>query len=355
MEADKVQIVPISKLRESPDNPRRAFGDLSELVSSIKTHGILQSPVVRKTPEGLEIVLGHRRVRAAKLAGLKEISVVVRELSRQVALEEMLIENHQRDNINPMELAQGLATLMNDFNLNAEQVADRVGMSRSTVYAVTRLLDLPEVIQKAVVQGKLPAEGGKEIARIRGGRIQMAAFNEAMKLGKNGDKPTWRAIKRLVEDKYLGTSSVTKRLKKRSSADAAHERVAVIAARQLVVNRLLTNVGSAIDRRPQFNEADLRLMAIALAEIGEESARAVYARHDLRPDRLAKTGASQLRKLVLDLVLSQWATLDDDGEYSTAVKAVAKAYDQSISELTSAVEAMQNAEQLLNMKPTEQS
>lgn len=328
------QLIPLSKLRESGDNPRKLFGNLNELADSLRSQGMLQPAVARRNAEGdLEVVIGHRRFRAAKLAGLKTMPVFVREMSRQQALEAMLVENKQREDVNALELADGYAKLMNDFNLSADDVADRVGVSRSSVYTATSLLDLMEPAKKALLQGKITASGAIEIVKVHGERLQLQALADAMKLSKNGEPPSARAIQRLVRSKYLSTpkGGVSKRQREE------REHGADVALRKRVLVRLLGRIAELVERKPNLDETDLRTAAIALAEVGGEAARQVFVRRGLRPDRL-KIGATQLRSLLVELALASWLRLDAEGDYEPAVKATAKAYGLSLSELSANVE-----------------
>ena len=136
----------VDELVPNPYQPRRDFNfeKLDELVNSIKEHGVLQPIVVRKRISGgFEIVAGERRFRAVQLAGLPTIPALVREISDKEAMEIALIENLQRDDLNPVELAEAYKRFMELFSLTQEQLADRVGMSRSHVANLMRLLSLP--------------------------------------------------------------------------------------------------------------------------------------------------------------------------------------------------------------------
>lgn len=340
--SEPVQQIALGKLRESPDNPRKLFGDMADFAASIKTQGILQPVVARKVADGLELVFGHRRFRAAKLAGLKELPVIVREMTRQQAIEAMLVENQQRADVNPLELARGLQTLMNDFGLTADEAGDRVGIARSTVYSITRLLDLAEPAQKAILAGRISPDAGKEIAKVRGERLQLAALNDALKLGKKGEPPPVRAVQRMIRDRYLSTRVATRGKK----ASAKDENAAAVAIRRRVITRLLGRVSELIERKPHLDDLDMRTAIVAIAETGGEPVRHVFQRRGVRPDRLSKVGASQLRSLLVELALAPWVSLDENGEFAPSVKVTAKAYEQSLADLSANVENEGAAEAL---------
>lgn len=157
-----VQAVPIEFLRPSPLQPRSRFDpdELEALASSIREKGVLQPLLVRPAAKGdvsYEIVAGERRWRAAQMAGLHELPVVVRSLSDQETLELALIENIQRTDLSPLEEAQGLRRLIEEFGHSQEELAATLGKSRSHVANMLRLLNLPRALQEMVQDGRLSA------------------------------------------------------------------------------------------------------------------------------------------------------------------------------------------------------
>lgn len=149
--------IPVSKVRPNPFQPRKTFAPeaLEELKASLREHGVLQPIVVRSTPAGYELIAGERRWRAAQAIGLTSLPAVVREaVSDQAMLELALIENLQRSDLDPIEKARGFQQLIAQ-GLTQEQVAQRMGIQRSSVANFLRLLELPESIQGAVTQGLL--------------------------------------------------------------------------------------------------------------------------------------------------------------------------------------------------------
>ncbi len=148
---------PLDQIRANPYQPRRVFAqeELEELSQSIRSQGIIQPLVVRKNGSDYELVAGERRLRAAKLAGLTEVPVVVRQIGETALLIFSLVENIQRQNLNPMEEARAYDRLINEFELTQEDLAERVGKSRSAVSNYLRLLQLPQDIQTALSEGRL--------------------------------------------------------------------------------------------------------------------------------------------------------------------------------------------------------
>ena len=150
-------IVRISEVEPNREQPRKKFDDdkLEELSESIKTYGLLQPILVQKRDGYYEIIAGERRWRAALKAGLKEIPVIVRDYSKKEILELSLVENIQRENLNPIEEARAYKRLMDEFGLSQEEVAQRVSKSRSAVANSLRLLKLEENVQKMVIDGQI--------------------------------------------------------------------------------------------------------------------------------------------------------------------------------------------------------
>ncbi|MBO1923455.1 ParB/RepB/Spo0J family partition protein [Thiomicrorhabdus sp. 6S3-12] len=154
----RVEKLPVDQLKAGQYQPRQQFNDdsLAELAASIKVQGVVQPIVVRSlNDDSYEIIAGERRWRAAKLAGLEHVPVVIRQADGQTTLAMALIENIQRENLNPIETAIGLKRLLQEFELTQQEVADAVGYSRSAVSNLLRLLKLPEVIQQALHDGKI--------------------------------------------------------------------------------------------------------------------------------------------------------------------------------------------------------
>ncbi|MBO5034532.1 MAG: ParB/RepB/Spo0J family partition protein, partial [Oscillospiraceae bacterium] len=152
--------LPISQVQPALNQPRKRFEEeaLQDLADSIRVHGIIQPLTVRRLSSGYyQIIAGERRWRAAKLAGLKEVPAVVIEADDRKAAELAMIENLQREDLNPIEEANGYRTLMADFGMNQEEVATRVGKSRSAIANASRLLSLPDAVQALLEEGKLSA------------------------------------------------------------------------------------------------------------------------------------------------------------------------------------------------------
>ncbi|UOF91747.1 ParB/RepB/Spo0J family partition protein [Fodinisporobacter ferrooxydans] len=156
-EQDPVTQIEVNELRPNPFQPRRVFdqGKLQELANSIEEHGIIQPLVVRKSFNGYEIVAGERRWRAAKLVKLQYVPVVVREFTDIQLSEIALIENLQREDLNPIEIAEAYSKLMENFNLTQEELAKKVGQSRSHVANYLRLTHLPKEVRDYVSRGTI--------------------------------------------------------------------------------------------------------------------------------------------------------------------------------------------------------
>lgn len=166
---EPASVLPVSQIRPNPNQPRKVFdsGHLEDLKDSIKQHGILQPICVRPIAGGgYEIVSGERRWRAARLAGLAELPVVVREVDDRQMLELALVENVQRQDLDPIEKARGFQEMIERLGITQEAVAEKVGLKRATVANHLRLLDLPDEAQEAVVTGLITMGHARALAGL---------------------------------------------------------------------------------------------------------------------------------------------------------------------------------------------
>jgi ParB family chromosome partitioning protein len=179
----QLTLVSLSHIVINPNQPRRLFNEeeLKELAESIKLNGLLQPPLVRPLDNNTyELVAGERRFRASKLAGLKEINVIVEERSTQESAKAALIENIQRVDLNPIETALAIRSLMNQFNLSQEEVAEKVAKKRSTVANFLRLLTLPQIIQNDVMDAKISMGHAKVILSLEETHLQLLVHEHIM-------------------------------------------------------------------------------------------------------------------------------------------------------------------------------
>jgi len=160
--------IPIASIRPNPDQPRRRFSDaeMATLTASVREHGVLQPVLVTETLDGYQLIAGERRVRAAVAAGLDRIPAVIRHLDDRERLELALIENLQREDLDPIESAHGFRRLIDDFGLTHESIAERVGRARSTVANTVRLLELAPVVQAAIADGSITEGHGRALGGL---------------------------------------------------------------------------------------------------------------------------------------------------------------------------------------------
>ena len=184
---ERVQRVPLERIQPCPFQPRKDFPPetLRELADSIKEQGIVQPLIVRERRGRLELIAGERRWRAAQLLGLTEVPVIVREADDRAVLELALIENLQRENLNPLEEAQGYAQLVEQFQLKQEEVATKVGKSRAVVANALRLLRLPGAVQGYIREGRLSVGHAKVILGLESEKQQKFAAERILKGGLN--------------------------------------------------------------------------------------------------------------------------------------------------------------------------
>jgi len=166
--------VPVGSVQPNRRQPRTVFDDetLQALATSIQEVGILQPIVVRKVSAGYEVIAGERRLRAARLAGLATVPVILRESDDAESLREALIENIHRENLNPIELAEAFRELLEELGLKQETLADRLGVSRSHVANTIRLLQLPAEVQQLLADGRIQAGHGRALLSLGDGEAQ---------------------------------------------------------------------------------------------------------------------------------------------------------------------------------------
>lgn len=177
-----VNEIAIELVHANPNQPRKTFNEesLNELADSIKTHGILQPLVVTKMGDYYRIVAGERRFRAAKKAGLTAVPVIIKELSEKEVREIALVENLQREDLNPMEESEALYTLLTENNLTQEALAQAIGKSRPAVANSLRLLTLPVVVQAMVRELSLSTGHAKVLVSVKPAEVQIALANEVV-------------------------------------------------------------------------------------------------------------------------------------------------------------------------------
>ncbi|HEY3375530.1 MAG TPA: ParB/RepB/Spo0J family partition protein [Candidatus Aquicultor sp.] len=174
-QAGRLQDIPITKIVPNPNQPRKTFDEESfdELLSSVKEHGLIQPVVVRPVGTLYELIVGERRWRAAKAAGLETVPALIRETSDIEAIELAIIENVQRQDLNALEEAAAYYHLVEDFDFTQEEIAQRVGKKRSTVANMIRLLRLPDAVKQMIVEGTLQAGHARTVLSLSTEELQI--------------------------------------------------------------------------------------------------------------------------------------------------------------------------------------
>ena len=192
--------ISVSEIYANKDQPRKTFDEekLNELTLSIKQHGVLQPVILRKKSNGYEIVAGERRWRAAIKAGLKKIPALIRDISDTAAMEIGLIENLQREDLNPLEEASAYQRLMNEFGMTQEELSKRVGKSRSKIANSVRLLNLESEIKELIQSEKITAGHARALLAIpdKNERIRVARKLEEENLSV-------RQVEKIAKEKFL--------------------------------------------------------------------------------------------------------------------------------------------------------
>ncbi|MEY5100259.1 MAG: hypothetical protein RJA36_2978, partial [Pseudomonadota bacterium] len=212
---DTITQIPIEQLHESTANPRRTYSGIDELAASIRAEGRIHEPLLVRPRitnvlrpdehDGFELVFGHRRLRAAEEAGLATVPCMVRAMSDVEAASARAAENLQREDLHPIEEAEGFKALLDVGNLNADQLADKLGKSRSFVYGRLKLLQACPEVRKACAEGKIGSEVALLIARLRTDKLQAKALGyirgKYIDMGDGGAK-SFRQIRQLLNEHF---------------------------------------------------------------------------------------------------------------------------------------------------------
>ncbi|HLD34306.1 MAG TPA: ParB/RepB/Spo0J family partition protein, partial [Patescibacteria group bacterium] len=211
---NSISEIEISKIVPNPHQPRLQFDEakLQELSDSIKTHGIIQPLIVTQNGAGYELVAGERRFQAARLAGLTSVPVIVRKADEQQKLELAIVENVQRHDLSPIEEAKSYKKLAEEFDLSQEEIASKLGKSRSAVANKIRLLGLPVEIQRSLVEGKITEGHCKLLLAIPNAEKQRAFYEMIMK-GNLTVRQTEEKTKEVTVRHHKRTVSVDPRIK----------------------------------------------------------------------------------------------------------------------------------------------
>ncbi len=214
--------VPIERVAANPDQPRRRFDAdlLNDLAASIKEKGIIQPLIVRRKGGGYEIVAGERRWRAAQQANLHEIPVIIRDFDDTEVLEIAIIENIQRADLNPVEEAAGYVQLMNKFGHTQEKLAEALGKSRSHIANTMRLMQLPEIVQNFVTEGKLSAGHARTLITA----ADPVALARKVISGDLSVRETEKLVRKAAEGTKPENGGAARRSGKSSSQDGRHPR-----------------------------------------------------------------------------------------------------------------------------------
>jgi len=182
-DSDRILKVSPDRIVMNPQQPRTHFAEsgLNDLAESIRQHGIIQPLVVTKKGDHFELIAGERRLRSAKLIGLEEVPVIVREEGSQKKLELALIENLQREDLNPLESARAYQRLIEEFNITQEEAAKKLGKARSSIANALRLLTLPESIQAALASGKITEAHAKYLLGLEGTDRQLNMLKKILR------------------------------------------------------------------------------------------------------------------------------------------------------------------------------
>ena len=258
-DVDRVLYIDINDIRPNSAQPRRDFDEvkLGELASSIKTNGVIQPLIVRESTNGYELVAGERRWRASRQAGLKQVPCIVRNFDDRQNAIVAIIENMQREDLNPIEEALGLKSMTEKYGFTQEQVSASLGRSRTYITNSIRLLKLPEEIQQYVSSGQMSAAHGRTIINIPDRQKQIEIADKIIR-----NDLSVRATERLAEKVKDELRPERKKRKKASDADKA--RAAEIEA---VEKELMTLTGTRVHIAGDGNKGKIELEYYSLDEL----------------------------------------------------------------------------------------
>lgn len=177
--------IPISQIRANPFQPRREFDPikLGELADSIREHGVLQPVLLRRVEGGYQLVAGERRLRAAEMAGLAKIPAVIGDFADTAMMQIALVENLQREDLNPIEEAEAYRRLLDEFGMTQEEVAQKVGKSRPVIANTLRLLNLPTTVREDLSAGRTTVGHARAILGLKGEEEQLDAWKDVVSSG----------------------------------------------------------------------------------------------------------------------------------------------------------------------------
>lgn len=228
--SDVIRYVGLASIVPSPYQPRRTFDSTSitQLAESIKHSGVMQPIIVRQKGASYELVAGERRWRAAQVAGIQQIPAIVRILSDEQSAEWALVENVQREDLNPIDRGVALKALVDRFGINHSQIAERIGIERSTVANLIRLTELETEIAEMITRGELTGGHGKALLSIPPGEARLSLAREAAAGGWNVRKTELLAQAHAIKPENVGTKAPPK---------------AEVEARQAVLRDLERQIG----------------------------------------------------------------------------------------------------------------
>lgn len=243
----------VSDIEPNPDQPRSNFNEdaLNELADSIRKFGIIEPIVVFKKGKTYEIIAGERRWRAARIAGLKEVPVIIRDYSEQQRMEIALIENLQRENLNPVEEAQAFKRLIDEFELKQDEVAERVSKSRTAITNSLRLLKLTDKVQQMLVEQMLTAGHARCLIGIEDPDLQYETALEIFDQGLSV-RATEQLVKKVISGKAAGDS-------KKSDEAAKQDEEALMAILSNLENALKSNLGTKVKIKQKGNKGKIEI------------------------------------------------------------------------------------------------
>lgn len=267
----------VNLIKANPFQPRRAFSEdkMLELAASVKEFGILQPLVVRKRGEEYQLVAGERRLRAAVMAGLASVPAIIKDYDDVKMMEIALVENIQRHDLNPIEEAQGLRRLMSECKLTHEQVAEKVGRSRTAVTNILRMLNLPETIQGYVITGKLNMGQAKQLLGLKE-EVQLQVAQEIMDNGWSS-RMVEQVVRLLKEGRKL---KIAREIVEEQVPKEPPAKTRTVASKDLFArdfeNRLVELLGTKVRVQPKLDAEGRQGGTIQIEYYSPEDLERIY-------------------------------------------------------------------------------
>jgi len=291
---EKPEEAKVTEIVPNPYQPRKNFDEekLHELAASIKEHGVVEPLIVRKKGKKYELVAGERRLRAAKIAGLEKVPIVIKEYDNTQLMQIALIENIQRDDLNPIEEANAIFKLMTECKLTQEQVAEKIGRSRPAIANMLRILNMPVETQEYISLGKMSVGQAKVIAGLANQEQQLAVAKQAVEKGWSA-RIVEDVVRQLKEGKVLQVICEVREKKDKEEKKEPKNKETTIFYKDYE-NKLIEILGTKVKVQPKKNDKEGKSGVIQIEYYSEEDLNRIYEAMMPREEEVKESGVKRL-------------------------------------------------------------